>query len=140
MDLREKGPDIMTDNTTVSDLVRTYFSAFFSQDRKVLEEGLSEDFTFTSLRDDHISKAMFFERCFPGSDQFRAAHIEQLFTQGNEAFVRYRAELKDGTAFRNTEFIRIEGNKLKEVDVYFGATITKHEPSHGEQAHLSDER
>jgi ketosteroid isomerase-like protein len=122
----------MTDNSTVSDVVRTYFAAFFSQDRNTLEEGLSDDFTFTSPRDDHISKTTFFERCFPNSEQFRAHHIEQLFAQGNEAFLRYQAELKDGTTFRNTEYIRIEGNKIKEVDVYFGATITK-------KAHHPDE-
>lgn len=117
-------------DTTIADAVRTYFSAFFSKDRKILEDGLSDDFTFTSPRDDHISKTTFFERCFPNSDQFRAYHIEQLFVQGNEVFLRYQAELKDGTTFRNTEFIRMEGNKIKEVDVYFGASITKQEQSH----------
>jgi hypothetical protein len=44
--------------------------------------------------------------------------------QGNEAFVRYLAELEDGSKFRNTEYFRIEGGKLKEVDVYFGSNIT----------------
>ncbi len=130
----------MTGNITVSDMVRTYFSAFFSKDKKTLEEGLSDDFTFTSPRDDHISKATFFERCFPNSEQFRSHRIKQLFAQGNEAFVRYQAELKDGTTFRNTEYVRIEGNKIKEVDVYFGANITKNEQSHEEQAHHPDER
>jgi len=33
-------------------------------------------------------------------------------------------ELKDGTRFRNMEFIRIDGNKIKEIDVYFGSNIT----------------
>lgn len=114
----------MIDNNTVADLVRRSFSAFLSKDRKTLEEILSDDFTFTSPRDDHISKTAFFERCFPGSDQFQAHQIEQLFVQGNEAFVRYLAELKDGTRFRNTEYIRIEGNKIKEEEVYFGRNIT----------------
>ena len=35
--------------------------------------------------------------------------------------MRYRAELKDGTIFRNTEYIRLEGNKIREVEVYFGS-------------------
>jgi len=106
---------------TVSDLIRTYFAAFLAQDRKTLEEGLSDDFTFTSPRDDHINKATFFERCFPGSVHFHTHQIEKLFVNGNEAFVRYQAELKDGTTFRNTEYIRIEGNKIREVEVYFGS-------------------
>ncbi len=106
---------------TVSDLIRKYIAAFLAQDRKALEDGLSEDFTFTSPRDDHISKATFFERCLPGSENFRSLQIEKLFVNGNEAFVRYQAELKDGTTFRNTEYIRIEGNKIREVEVYFGS-------------------
>jgi ketosteroid isomerase-like protein len=98
-----------------------YFAAFLAQDRKTLEEGLSEDFTFTSPYDDHISKATFFERCLPGSVNFRSHLIEKIFVNGNEAFMRYKAELRDGTTFRNTEYIRLEGNKIREVEVYFGS-------------------
>ena len=106
---------------TVSNLIRKYFAAFLAQDRKTLEEGLSNDFTFTSPRDDHISKATFFERCLPGSEQFLTFQIEKLFVQGNEAFVLYQAELKNGTTFRNTEYYQLEGNKIKEVEVFFGS-------------------
>ena len=42
---------------TVSDVIRKYFTAFLAQDRKTLEEGLSDDFTFTSPHDDHIVQA-----------------------------------------------------------------------------------
>ncbi len=108
-------------HNAVSDLIRTYFAAFLAQDRQTLEEDLSDDFTFTSPYDDHISKAAFFERCLPGSENFRRLEIEKLFVEGNEAFMKYQAELKDGTTFRNTEFIRIEGTKLREVEVYFGS-------------------
>ena len=52
---------------------------------------------------------------------FQNHQIEKLFVQGNEAFVRYQAVLKDGTTFRNTEYYRIEGNKIREVEVYFGS-------------------
>ena len=106
---------------SVSDVIRKYFAAFLAQDRKTLEEGLSDDFTFTSPRDDHISKATFFERCLPGSEQFLTFQIEKLFVQGNEAFVLYQAELKNGTTFRNTEYYKLEGNKIQEVEVFFGS-------------------
>ncbi len=114
-----------TTNSQVSDLVRKLYAAFLSSDRATLEELLSDEFTFNSPRDDHIDKATFFERCLTQSGQIRALHIEQIFAQGDEAFVRYRAEVQDGTRFRNTEFLRIEGDKLKSVDVYFGANITQ---------------
>jgi ketosteroid isomerase-like protein len=110
-------------NDIVSELVRKLFSAFLSKDREMAEALLSGDFTFNSPQDDHIDKATYFARCFPNSDQFQAHTIEQLFVQGNAAFVRYLAELKDGTRFRNTEYIRVEGGKIEEVDVYFGSTL-----------------
>jgi ketosteroid isomerase-like protein len=109
------------DQVSIPALVEKYLSAFVMRDRKILEEGLTDDFTFTSPRDDHIDKTAFFERCYPGGELFRSQVIEQIFADGNEAVVRYLAELKDGTKFRNMEFIRFEGDKIKSVDVYFGA-------------------
>jgi hypothetical protein len=55
----------------------------------------------------------------------RAASIEQICEAGDEAFVRYLAELRDGTKFRNTEYFRIEGSKIKEIAVYFGASVSE---------------
>jgi ketosteroid isomerase-like protein len=108
-----------------SDLVRKCFSAWEAKDREALEELLAEDFTFTSPNDDdHIRKDEYWKKCWPGSEKIRAIRIEKLFDKGNEAFVRYECELKDGTRFRNTEYFRIEGNKIKEVEVYFGSSVT----------------
>ncbi len=109
---------------SLSELIPKYFDAFLSNDKKSLENFLSDDFTFNSPRDDHIDKTVYFERCLANSATIRAVHIEKILAQGNEAFVRYWAELQDGTKFRNTEYMRVEGGKLKEVDVYFGSNIT----------------
>jgi len=51
----------------------------------------------------------------------KAIRVEKIFENGNEAFVRYEAELTTGEKFRNTEIFRIEGGKVKEVQVYYGA-------------------
>ncbi|MCB0196240.1 MAG: nuclear transport factor 2 family protein [Anaerolineae bacterium] len=114
----------MSDNN-ISELVLRCFSAFIANDRPTMESLLHDDFTFNSPRDDHIDKATYFERCFPHSDKFRGHIIEQLFVKNNEAFVRYRAKLDDGTQFRNVEYFKIDGNKVKEIDVYFGSIVTK---------------
>ena len=34
----------------------------------------------------------------------------------------YRCVTKDGKSFRNTEFFGFDGDKIKSIDVYFGAT------------------
>ena len=104
-----------------SDKIRSYFGAYKSKDRKVLEDGLADDFTFTSAYDDAIDKATYFERCWPNSERIRSHIIEKIFEQGDEAFVLYKCITNDGKEFRNTEFFTFDGDRVKRVDVYFGA-------------------
>jgi ketosteroid isomerase-like protein len=108
-------------SSNLSDLIRKYYSSYESKDRKSLEDLLSDDFTFSSPLDDHISKTTYFQRCWPNSETISVFHIEKLFEKGNEAFVRYKCERIAGPKFRNTEYLRIEGDKIKEVEVYFGS-------------------
>ncbi len=51
--------------------------------------------------------------------------MEQICEAGDEAFVRCLAELRDGTKFRNTEYFRIEGSKIEEIAVCFGANASE---------------
>lgn len=110
-------------NANMPDLVRRYYGAYQSKDRQAIERLLTDDFTFTSPLDDHIDRQRYFERCWPTSETSPAFTIEKLFEQGNEALVRYKAELNSGKVFRNTELLRFDGNKIAEVDVYFGRTL-----------------
>lgn len=103
------------------DLIRKYYSSYESKDRKSLEDLLSDDFTFSSPLDDRISRTTYFQRCWPNSETISVFHIEKLFAKGDEAFVRYECERIAGPKFRNTEYFRIEGDKIKEVEVYFGS-------------------
>jgi ketosteroid isomerase-like protein len=105
------------------DLVRKYFAAYETKDRAVVDGLLSDDFTFTSPRDDHIGRAAYFERCWPNSANVRTIAIEKLCENGPDVFVRYCQVLRTGAEFRNVELLRFESGKLTEVDVYFGRTI-----------------
>ena len=44
-----------------------------------------------------------------------------MLERGNEAFILYDCKIKSGDRSRNTEFFTIEGDKIKEVEVYFGS-------------------
>lgn len=110
---------------TAEDLVRELYSAFLSQDRATLDALLDDDFIFNSPKDDHIDKAAWFERCFPNAGEFHSFAIEQLFVEGDEALVRYYVELKDGSTFRNAEYVRLAAGRIEEVDVFFGATLVQ---------------
>jgi hypothetical protein len=105
----------------VSDLIRRCYAAYETKDRNAIEEILSDDFRFSSPLDDRIDRAEYFKRCWPNSENIKSFQIEKLFEEGNEAFVRYEGTRYDGGKWRCIEFFRIEGNKIKEVEVYFGA-------------------
>jgi hypothetical protein len=105
-----------------ADMIRAIFAAYLSDDRKFVEDAFSDDFRFTSPYDDNIDKAAYFERCWKGSDWIERHELERIFGEGDEAFVTYRCSTKGGRTFRNTEFFVFEGDKVRRIDVYFGAT------------------
>jgi ketosteroid isomerase-like protein len=105
-----------------SDLVRSMFAAYQSKDRSSVERVFADDFRFTSPYDDAIDKAGYFERCWPGNEFIRMNVIERIFEQGDEAFVTYKCITNHGKEFRNTEFFRFAGDRIRSVDVYFGAS------------------
>ena len=112
-------------STSRADTIRAIFAAYLSDDREFVENAFSDDFRFTSPYDDNIDKATYFERCWKNSDWIERHELERIFVEGDEAFVTYRCvakgDGKDGRTFRNTEFFVFEGDKVKRIDVYFGA-------------------
>ena len=104
------------------EIIRAIFAAYLSNDRKVVEDALSDDFRFTSPYDDEIDKATYFERCWRKSDWIERHELDRIFVEGDEAFVTYKCTAKGGKNFRNTEFFTFAGEKVKRIDVYFGAT------------------
>jgi hypothetical protein len=103
-------------------MIRAIFAAYIDNDRKAVEDALADDFRFTSPYDDAIDKATYFARCWRNSDWIERHELERIFIDGDEAFVTYRCLAKGGRNFRNTEFFTFEGDKVKRIDVYFGAT------------------
>ena len=105
-----------------AEIIRGLFAAYLSNDRKAVEEALTEDFRFTSPYDDAIDKATYFERCWKNSDWIERHELEKIFVEGDGAFVTYNCVAKSGMNFRNTEFFSFDGDRIGRIDVYFGAT------------------
>jgi ketosteroid isomerase-like protein len=109
----------MPDNRT--DLARRYYRVYEAKDREAVEALLHPDFVFTSPWDDHISRARYFEHCFPHAGSFRFRHDDmKVFEQGDEVVVVYETEDKPGGTFRNAELLRFDGDRIRSIDVYFG--------------------
>ena len=104
-----------------ADLIRTLFTAYHANDRKRVEATLSDDFRFTSPYDDGIDKATYFAKCWKNTDWIASHELERILVDGDQAFVTYECRAKDGKSFRNTEFFVFAGDKVRSIDVYFGA-------------------
>ena len=104
---------------SISHFARKCFSAYETKERTLLEDLLSDDFTFTRPHADHVNRAGYFERCWPNSERIHALQIEKLFEGCNVAFVPYECETKRSNNFRDAEWLRFEGGKLKEIEGYF---------------------
>jgi hypothetical protein len=103
-------------------MIRALFAAYLANDRAAVESALAGDFQFTSPYDDRIDKATYFERCWRNADWIERHELQKIFVRGDEAFVTYKCVARGGKSFRNTEFFTFEGDRIKRIDVYFGAT------------------
>ena len=101
-------------------LARDVYGAYVSGDRKVIEELLSDDFTFYSPADIGIDRAKYFERCWPNSELIEAFEFKRLVEAGDEVVVTYESTKTDGRRFRNTEVLTFVGEKINKAEVYFG--------------------
>ncbi|WP_119460618.1 nuclear transport factor 2 family protein [Rhodospirillaceae bacterium SYSU D60014] len=104
-----------------ADSVRSLFAAYKSKEREIVEELLTDDFTFTSPYDDAIDKAAYFETCWPNSDRIQTHILERICEDGAGVFVLYKCLLNDGKEFRNTELFTFDGDRIRKIEVYFGA-------------------
>ena len=73
----------------VSVLIKAYFGAYESNNKKVIDELLSDDFRFSSPDDPDIDKATYFEKCWPFSAKVKFFKLEKLIEGDDEGFVQY---------------------------------------------------
>jgi hypothetical protein len=108
--------------TGKAEIIRGIFAAYLANDRRRVENALTEEFRFTTPYDDRIDKPTYFDRCWKGGDWIERHELERIVVDGDEAFVTYKCTAKGGKSFRNTEFFVFAGDKVSSIDVYFGAS------------------
>jgi ketosteroid isomerase-like protein len=105
-------------------LARDIYGAYASGDRSVVEKLLSDDFTFYSPADVGIDRAKYFERCWPNAALIKGFEFTRLIEVGDEIVVTYESTKTDGSRFRNTEVLTLDGDKICKAEVYFGWNLT----------------
>ncbi|WP_159587099.1 nuclear transport factor 2 family protein [Chelativorans xinjiangense] len=106
---------------TRSETVKDVFRAYRTRDRRLMEQTLTEDFTFTSPYDDAIDRKAFFERCWPAGQRMAEISPEEIVENGDRVFVLYRCRTREGKEFRNVETLDFTDDRIRAVNVYFGA-------------------
>ena len=101
-------------------LARDAYGGYVSGDRRVIEELLTEDFTFYSPADVGIDRTKYFDRCWPNAELIEAFEFKRLIEAGDEVVVTYESTKTDGRRFRNTEVLTFVGDKIGKAEVYFG--------------------
>lgn len=99
---------------------RAMYEAYRSGDRTIVEELLSDDFTFYSPADAGIDRERYFERCWPNAGRIDGFEFVRMVEAGNEVVVTYESTRTDGTRFRNTEVLTFDGKRITKAEVYFG--------------------
>ena len=103
--------------------LRSYYTAFMTDDWSVMEPVLADGFTFSSPIDDHISLASFKERCWPNAKNTKNFELVKLVMNGDEAFVIYNGTTKGGKSFRNSDYFRFKDGKIISYECFFGPGV-----------------
>jgi ketosteroid isomerase-like protein len=71
-------------------LARDAYGAYESGDRGVVEELLTEDFTFYSPADVGIDRARYFERCWPNAELIESFEFKRLVEDRRKPVSQHR--------------------------------------------------
>lgn len=119
--LTDTGKDTMT--LSLTDIVNRYYSSYEQADISIQEEILADDFTFTSPLDYKLNKTMYLLKCWPYSEKHPVYKLTRVLERDNTVFVTYICRTNKGRAFTNAEVFLFDGDKIIEIDVYFGSFI-----------------
>jgi len=98
--------------------------AYLAEDRDTADRLLATDLVFTSPQDDRIDKAAYLQRCFPTANRLNSQEIlEAVDVDADHVFLLYEYELRDGSRYRNAEYITVRGGQLTEIQVFFGGLV-----------------
>ena len=101
--------------------IRKYYKAWEIKEWRPVDVLLTDDFTFSSPADDHISKSAFKKGCWDTQIAFIERHdLKRVIGTGNEAFVMYVCHTTNGKRFRNVEYLRLRDAQVEAIECYFG--------------------
>jgi ketosteroid isomerase-like protein len=108
------------------EVVRRCFQAYVEDDRAALEAIVADEFAFTSPLDNRLDRKTYFERCWPNHQRIKGFEFVRLIAEADTVIVTYEGQsIRDHGEhrFRNTEVFTLRGDKIAEIEVYFGWSL-----------------
>lgn len=108
-------------------IIEAYYGAFRERDRERLRSILTPDFHHVSSFGEWRNRDAMLEAIWPGVGQSWAVNL-QIFGDAPEFMVRYQHEGLPGSRrppMSMAEFIRFDGDKIAEIEVYIGRELAK---------------
>lgn len=105
--------------------IEGYYRAFRERDRASLQSLLKPDFHFISSFGEYTHRDAMLEEIWPSVGQAWATDL-RIFGSGPEFVVLYEHETAPGVerpAMSMAEYIRFEGEKIAEIEVFIGRTL-----------------
>ncbi len=103
--------------------LRSYYTAFMTDNWSLIEPVLADGFTFSSPLDDHISLATFKTRCWPNAKNTKQFDLVKVVMNGDEAFVIYNGYTTGGKLFRNSDYFKFRNGKIVSYECFFGPGV-----------------
>jgi SnoaL-like domain len=103
--------------------IKDFYTAFEKKDWNLMQQILTDGFTFTSPLDDHISLKVFKEKCWPNAYKIKRFDLEKVAVSGDSAFVIYNGWTTDNKLFRNTDYFKLKDGKISADECFFGPGI-----------------
>jgi ketosteroid isomerase-like protein len=102
-------------------LIRKYYAAWENGDWNALNSLLTDDFTFSSPKDDHDSKSVYHSRCWaPNVKLIGHFDLQEIAGNGDNALVMYVLHTRNDKKIENIEYLHVRDGKVASVRCYFG--------------------
>jgi hypothetical protein len=116
--------------------IERYYRAYRERDRQALQALLTPRFHFVSAFGEYEDRDAMLDEIWPGVGQAWAANL-RIFGQGPEFVVLYQHETAPGVerpSMCMAEYVRFEGERIAEIEVFTGRAAEPHHNARGPEA------
>ena len=103
-------------------VIKRYYQAYKDADKESLRETLTADLTHVSVFATYKNRDKMIEEVWPSVGQTWADNL-QIFGAYPEFMVRYKVVGGERKSRNMSEYIRFEGDKITEIEVYMGREL-----------------